>query len=189
MHLARVPPQESPPSGAAGRLTRRDHHLAPRPALVRAHRRGDEPCGRSVIARPHGVRLGGTIRVNIDRVVPRGEAAAVLRTSGTPRVDSTTAGHRCGQRGVSCVDEEDRASGQRPERLASLDTCAVREWKRMRAPTTRCSRSCDCSRGRRHVRRSRRPLWNRIALPKRIANEGRHLRPVLVGEPAGRVDR
>jgi len=130
MHLARVPPQESPPSGAAGRLTRRDHHLAPRPALVRAHRRGDEPCGRSVIARPHGVRLGGTIRVNIDRVVPRGEAAAVLRTSGTPRVDSTTAGHRCGQRGV--IMRGRRGSRFRPSARA---TGVARRVRRSRVET------------------------------------------------------
>ena len=31
-------------------MTRRDHHLAPRPALVRATMRGDWPCPRSAIA-------------------------------------------------------------------------------------------------------------------------------------------
>ena len=34
-----------------GRLARRGHHLAPRPALGCATRRSDEPCGRSSIAR------------------------------------------------------------------------------------------------------------------------------------------
>ena len=33
------------------------------------HRRGDEPCGRSLIARPHGVRLGMTMRVHRVRIV------------------------------------------------------------------------------------------------------------------------
>ena len=35
--------------GAAGLMTRRDHHLAPHPALVRATMRGDWPCSRSTI--------------------------------------------------------------------------------------------------------------------------------------------
>ena len=33
------------------------------------HRRGDQPCGRSLIARPHGVRLGVTMRVHSVRIV------------------------------------------------------------------------------------------------------------------------
>jgi hypothetical protein len=33
------------------------------------HRRGDQPCGRSSIARPHGVRLGVTMRVHRVRIV------------------------------------------------------------------------------------------------------------------------
>ena len=48
--------------GAAGRMTRRDHHLASRPALVRATMRGDRPCPRSEHRVSHVLRLGGTIR-------------------------------------------------------------------------------------------------------------------------------
>ena len=59
------------------------------------HRCSDEPCGRSLIARPHGVRLGVTMRVHMVRNRPRGDGRSVLRTSGPPRVDSTTTGHRC----------------------------------------------------------------------------------------------
>jgi hypothetical protein len=59
------------------------------------HRRGDQACGRSLIARPHGVRLGGTMRVHMVRNRPRGDGRSVLKTSGQPRVDSTTTGHRC----------------------------------------------------------------------------------------------
>ena len=33
------------------------------------HRRGDQPCGRSSIAKPHGVRLGVTMRVHRVRIV------------------------------------------------------------------------------------------------------------------------
>jgi len=33
------------------------------------HGRGDQPCGRSLIARPHGVRLGVTMRVHRVRIV------------------------------------------------------------------------------------------------------------------------
>lgn len=59
------------------------------------HRRGDQPCGRSLIARPHGVRLGGTVRVHMVRIVRAHMAAPFTRRSGQPRVDSTTTGHRC----------------------------------------------------------------------------------------------
>jgi hypothetical protein len=59
------------------------------------HRRGDEPCGRSLIARPHGVRLGVTMRVYMVRIVRAEMAVPFSGRSGQPRVDSTTTGHRC----------------------------------------------------------------------------------------------
>jgi hypothetical protein len=64
------------------------------------HRRSDEPCGRSSIVRPHGVRLGVTMRVHMVRNRPHGDGRSVLRTSGQPRVDSTTQVIVAGQRGV-----------------------------------------------------------------------------------------
>jgi hypothetical protein len=39
------------------------------------------------------------------------------------------------------------------------------------------------------VKSSTKPALSRIVLSKRAANESRHLRPVLVREPARRVDR
>jgi hypothetical protein len=39
------------------------------------------------------------------------------------------------------------------------------------------------------VKLSTRPSQSRIVLPKRAANESRHLRPVLVRESARRIDR
>jgi hypothetical protein len=39
------------------------------------------------------------------------------------------------------------------------------------------------------VKSSTKPSQSRVVLSKRAANESRHLRPVLVREPAGRVDR
>ena len=77
-HLPELPTTEAPRAGSSsgepvlpcrGRLARRGHHLAPRPALGCATVRGDEPCGRSLIARPHGVRLGVTMRVHRVRIV------------------------------------------------------------------------------------------------------------------------
>jgi hypothetical protein len=59
------------------------------------HRRSDEPCGRSLIVRPHGVRLGGTMRVHRIRIVRAKMAVPFSGRSGQPRVDSTTTGHRC----------------------------------------------------------------------------------------------
>ena len=103
-HLPELPTTEAPRAGSSsgepalpcrGRLARRGHHLAPRPALGCAHRRGDEPCGRSLIARPHGVRLGGTMRVHMVRIVRAEMAVPFSGRSGQPRVDSTTTGHRC----------------------------------------------------------------------------------------------
>jgi hypothetical protein len=59
------------------------------------HRRGDQPCGRSLTAKPHGVRLGGTMCVHMVRIVRAQMAVPFSRRSGQPRVDSTTTGHRC----------------------------------------------------------------------------------------------
>jgi hypothetical protein len=58
--------------GAAGRMTRRDHHLAPRPALVRASKRGDWSCPRSTIAirTPQARRAATTLGVRRPIAVP-----------------------------------------------------------------------------------------------------------------------
>jgi hypothetical protein len=67
-HHARVPTQESPSYRAAGAwrvvVTTSRH-----PRTRARHRRGDEPCARLAIARPHGVRLGVTMRVHRVRIV------------------------------------------------------------------------------------------------------------------------
>jgi hypothetical protein len=79
----RVPPQESRPSvpralGASWSPPRATSRTRLR------YRRGDQPCGRSLIARPHGVRLSGTMCVHMVRIVrakrplrPKGGAASL----------------------------------------------------------------------------------------------------------------
>ena len=180
-------------SPCRGRLARRGHHLAPRPALVRATGAATEPCGRSSIA-PHGVRLGGTMRVHMVRIVRAEMAAPFSGRSGQPRVDSTTTGHRCwSTRGYHAWTK--RITGYWPPARRRTRTSGVAPSRttpaacRMGRPTRRCSRSCDCSHDRPRVKSSTRPSRSRIVLSKRTANESRHLRPVLVGEPAGRIDR
>ncbi len=68
---------------------------------------------RTVVDRPHGVRLGGTMRVHIVRIVRAEMAAPVTGRSGQPRVDSTT--NRSSllvNAGLSCVDEGDLGTGR-----------------------------------------------------------------------------
>ena len=82
-----------PAQACRGRLAHRDHHLAPRPALVRAIKRGDWSCPRSTIAirTPQARRHETTLSASsADR-----RAAPFSGRSGQPRVDSTTTVHRC----------------------------------------------------------------------------------------------
>jgi hypothetical protein len=44
----------------------------------------------AVVDRPHGVRLGGTMRVQMGRIVRAQMAVPFSGRSGQPRVDSTT---------------------------------------------------------------------------------------------------
>ena len=82
--------------------------------------------------------------------------------------------------GLSCVDEEDHGTGRQLEgehgRAVSLVVRGVAAGMSRRRLTMRCSRSCACSHDKPHVRCSHRPLRSRIVLPKRVANESRHLR-------------
>ena len=156
------------------------------------HRRGDRPCGRSLIARPHGVKLGVTMRVHRVRHRPRGQAAPFSGRSGQPRVDSTTQFIVAGQRGV--IMRGRRGSRYWPPARRRTRKSSVGRHARHRPhadgqTTRRCLRSSDCWHARPLVRFSTRPSRSRIVLSKRAANESRHLRPVLVREPARRVDR
>ena len=124
---------------------------------------------------------------------PRGMAVPFSGRSGQPRVDSTTTGHRCwSTRGYHAWTKRITVSGRQleveRERAVSL---VARDAGRTSVgrPTRRCSRSSACWHDRPRVKPSIRPSRSRIVLSKRTANESRHLRPVLVGEPAGRIDR
>ena len=156
------------------------------------HRRSDKPCGRS-FDRPHGVRLGGTMRVHIVRIVRAQMAVPYSGRSGQPRVDSTTTGHRCwSTRDYHAWTKWITGTGRQLEGERERAVLLVaRDAGRMSVsrPTSQCSRSSAYWHDRPRVKPSTRPSRSRIVLSKRTANESRHLRPVLVGEPAGRVDR
>ena len=64
------------------------------------HRRGDQPCGRSLIARPHGVRLGGTMCVDMVRIVRAEMAAPFTGRSGSLELIQQQQVIVAGQRGV-----------------------------------------------------------------------------------------
>jgi hypothetical protein len=191
-HHARVPPQESPPFGAAGAwrvVVTTSRHL-PHSAAPQARRRTvraivDREAARRQ-ARRDDARPYGPYR-------PRVQAASFSGRSGQPRVDSTTQSSLLVNAGLSCVDEEDHGSGRRRagerENEMSRVTCAVRVGMFRRRRTRRCSHSSVSSPVRRHARFSRRRSPSRILRSKRIANESRHLRPLLVREPARRIDR
>jgi hypothetical protein len=142
--------------------------------------RGDKPCGRSSIARPHGVRLGATVRILEIRIVRVEVVALFSGRSGQPRVDSsTTASSSRANAGLSCVDEGDHGAGRRldgeRERAVSPVLHVTGRMTTGR-PTRRCLRSSACWRVRPRVRCSSKPSRRRVILLKRTANESRHLR-------------
>jgi hypothetical protein len=104
-----LPTTEAPRAGSSsgepalpcrGRLAHRGHHFAPRPALGCATGAATNRAGRSLTAMPHGVRLGGTMRVHRVRIVRAKMAVPFSGRGGQPRVDSTTTVIVAGQRGV-----------------------------------------------------------------------------------------
>ena len=64
------------------------------------HRRSDEPCGRSLIARPHGVRLGVTMRVHMVRIVRTEMAARFSERAASLELIQQQPVIVAGQRGV-----------------------------------------------------------------------------------------
>jgi hypothetical protein len=138
MHLARVPPQESSPSGAAGRLARRGHHLAPRSRTRLRHRRGDQPCGRSLIARPHGVRLGVTMRVHRVRIVrayrplrSQDGAASLELIQQHSHCCWSTRGYHAWTKGITVLAAGSKASANQRCRPSRESPAACR-WTRRR---------------------------------------------------------
>lgn len=63
-------------------------------------RRSDEPCGRSLIARPHGVRLGVTMRVHMVRIVRTEMAARFSNRAASLELIQQQQVIVAGQRGV-----------------------------------------------------------------------------------------
>lgn len=145
-----------PVRACRGCQAHRGYHLAPRPALVRAIKRGDWSCPRSTIAfrTPQARRTATTLSASsADR-----SAAPFSGRSGQPRVDSsTTVSSLRVNAGLSCVDESDLVIGRRRGRRILFRTRTTRELMRMRRRMLRSSRSFDCSRGRRRARSSLEP--------------------------------
>ena len=118
-----LPTTEAPRAGSSsgepvlpcrGRLARRGHHLASRPALGCATRRSDEPCGRSLIARTasgSATRCGSTWSASFARRWPfrSQDGAASLELIQQQQVTLLV------NAGLSCVDEEDHGTGRQLE--------------------------------------------------------------------------
>ena len=164
-----LPTTEAPRAGSSsgepalpcrGRLARRGHHLALRPALGcatgaatnRAGGRFDREAARRQ-ARRDDARPQSPYR-------PRVQAASFSGRSGQPRVDSTTQSSLLVNAGLSCVDERDHGTGRalEGERERAMSPVApVIGRMSMDTPTRRCSRSFDCWHVRRRVKSSHKP--------------------------------
>ena len=118
---------ERSPSGAAGRMTRRDHHLAPRPALVRATMRGDWPCPRSVIALR--TSSGSAVR---DRLLVRHRPTGVPLRSQDGAASLELIHQQqfivASQRGVIMRGRKRSGSGRRRERRMSFRGGTTRRY-------------------------------------------------------------
>lgn len=185
-HHARVPPQESPPSGAAGacRVVVTTSRHVPHSAAPQAQR----PTVRAVVDREAAWRQARRDDARPQSPYrPRVQAASFSGRSGQPRVDSTTQSSLLVNAGLSCVDEGDHGTGRRleGEREGATSLVArVTGHVSMGRPTRRCSRWSACWRVRPRVECSTKASRSRVVLSKRTANESRQLRPVLVREPA-----
>jgi hypothetical protein len=190
-HYARVPPQESPPSRAAGawRVVVTTSRHVPHSAAPQARR----PTVRAVIDREAARRQARRDDARPQSPYrPRVEAASFSGRSGQPRVDSTTRTSLLVNAGLSCVDEGDHGTGrglegERERAMSPVERVIGR--MSMGGPTRRCLHSSDCWHVRPRVKFSNRPSRSRIGLLKRAANESRHLRAILVRESTRRVDR
>jgi hypothetical protein len=141
--------------------------------------RGDKPCGRSSIARPHGVRLGGTIRVLVRIVRAKWslrsqDGAASLELIHRQQLHrcESTRGYHAWTKGITGLAAGSTANASeqcRPSRTSRGRMTTGR-------PTRRCLRSSACWRVRPRVRCSSKPSRSRVVLSKRAANESRHLR-------------
>jgi hypothetical protein len=136
-HHARVPPQESPPFRAAGarRVVVTTSRYVPHSA---APQRGDQPCARSLIARPHGVRLGVTMRVHRVRIVRAyrplrsqdGAASLELIQQHSHRCWSTR-GYHAWTKGITVLAAGSKASANERCRPSRPSSAACR-WTRRR---------------------------------------------------------
>jgi hypothetical protein len=97
------------------------------------HGRGDQPCGRSLIARPHGVRLGVTMRVHRVRIVRAyrplrsqdGAASLELIQQHVHRCWSTR-GYHAWTKGITVLAAGSKASANERCRPSSASSAACR---------------------------------------------------------------
>jgi len=102
------------------------------------HRRGDQPCGRSSIARPQGVRLGVTMRVHSVRIVRAyrplrsqdGAASLELIQQHVHRCWSTR-GYHAWTKGITVLAAGSKASANERCRPSRASSAACR-WIRRR---------------------------------------------------------
>jgi hypothetical protein len=116
------------------------------------HRRGDQPCGRSSIARPHGVRLGVTMRVHRVRIVRAyrplrsqdGAASLELIQQHVHRCWSTR-GYHAWTKGITVLAAGSKASANERCRPSSASSAACR-WAGRRGDA--CTRPTAGTSGR-----------------------------------------
>lgn len=131
------------------------------------HGRGDQPCGRSLIARPHVRQARRDDARPQSPYRPRVWAASFSGRSGQPRVDSTTQSSLLVNAGLSCVDEGDHGTGrglegERERAMSPVERVIGR--MSMGGPTRRCLHSSDYWHVRPRAKFSTRPSRSRIGL-------------------------
>ena len=142
-HHARVSPQESPSNRAAGswRVVVTTSRHVPHSAAPQVQRRTvrtviDREAARRQ-ARRHDARPHGPHR-------PRRDGRSVFRTSGQPRVDSTTTGHRCwSTRGYHAWTKKITVRAAGSEANANEQCGPARASPAARRWTGRRSAACD----------------------------------------------
>lgn len=174
----------------------RDHHTrVARPLSSAPLCAATGPCPRSKHRVEDGpLRLGARCSLYRHRIVSvacRSVSWTDLgQQANAASLESFINSLRCGStRGLSCVDDGNRVRGS--QRLARLHDRPMRTWKQTGRPTTRYEHSRGCSRDRLRASCSSgsQQTFTRIVPPMRAGNESRYIRPLLLREPARRIDR
>jgi hypothetical protein len=198
-HLPELPTTEAPRAGSSsGEPALRccgAHEASWSPPRVTSrtrlrHRCSDEPCGRSLIA-PHGVRLGVTMRVHMVRNVRTEMAARFSERAASLELIQQQQVIVAGQRGV--IMRGRRRSRYGPPTRRRTRTNSMGRRARPRPDVDGQVDEAMFALVRLLARQAAREAFDQAVAKsdpsvERAANESRHLRPVLVREPARRVD-